>query len=174
MRKPDRIIGDDPARPYLSRWWLTPWSNYERDEAKRSWLDKLKASLPHVYLHHIHRSDDDRALHDHPWKNVSIVLKGGYFEHRPMFPTFYARDLKLNGTAETESLWRGPGSIVFRAATALHRLEIPKGSPDGAWTLFITGPRVREWGFQCPQGWRIWSVFSDPLDSGRVGRGCAD
>lgn len=27
------------------------------------------------------RSDDDRALHDHPWVNMSILLEGTYTEH---------------------------------------------------------------------------------------------
>lgn len=169
-RAPDRIIGDDPNHPYMLRWWLTPWSNYERDEAKRTWRDKLKASLFHIYLHNILRSDDDRAPHDHPWLNISIVLKGGYFEwlpdrERPVLP---GHDYPLI------RVWRGPGSIVFRRATALHRLEIPKGSPHGAWTLFITGPRIREWGFACPHGWRHWAVFTSADDPGRIGRGCGD
>lgn len=180
MRAPDRIIGDDPERPYLLRWWLTPWSNYERDEAKRTWRDKLKASLFHIYLHNILRSDDDRALHDHPWWNVSIVLAGGYWEHMPPPKTITkAITAAIDGTdlriTDTDfAIWRGPGSIVFRRATALHRLEIEKGSPHGAWTLFITGPRIREWGFACPQGWRHWRIFTSPLDPGRIGRGCAD
>lgn len=27
-----------------------------------------------VYLHHLHASDDDRAMHDHPWTFVSLLL----------------------------------------------------------------------------------------------------
>jgi hypothetical protein len=34
-----------------------------------------------VYLHHFLRSDDDRALHDHPWINLSLLLDGCYLEH---------------------------------------------------------------------------------------------
>lgn len=42
-----------------------------------------------------------------------------------------------------------------------------------AITLFITGPRVREWGFWCPKiGWRHWRVFTDPDNTGQIGRGC--
>lgn len=55
-REPDFVIGD-PNDPYLIRWWL------RRDRAEGS-----------IYLHQIRRSDDDRALHDHPWPSTSIIL----------------------------------------------------------------------------------------------------
>jgi hypothetical protein len=138
-RPPDFIIGG-AARPYLLRWWLIPRNRFMN-----------------VYLHNMLRDDDPRALHDHPWVNVSIVLKGGYFEHRQDKPT----------------LWRGPGSVVFRRAVAAHRLTLgPGGAPS--WSLFITGPTVRQWGFLCPQGWKHWKDFCDPDDSGSIGPGCDD
>lgn len=138
MREPDFIIGG-PERPYLMRWWIVR-TNYLR-----------------VYLHRIMRDDDDRALHDHPWWNVSIVLRGGY------------REITKAGAK-----MRRPGSIVFRRATAAHRLELPvrNGGIRYCWSLFITGPRIREWGFYCPNGWRVWHEFVDTRDRGKVGRGC--
>ncbi len=42
-----------------------------------------------------------------------------------------------------------------------------KARPD-----LITGPKVRECGFHCPQGWRHHEEFFAPHDKGRVGRGC--
>ena len=65
MRKPDFIIGPKDA-PYLRRWWIIP-----------------RNRLFNIYLHQILRSDDDRALHDHPWINCSIILKGRYMEVTP-------------------------------------------------------------------------------------------
>ena len=65
---------------------------------------------------------------------------------------------------------RAAGSIVTRKATDAHRLEIPEGGR--AVSLFITGPKLREWGFHCPNGWRHWREFVDERDSGQVGRGC--
>src|ERR1700692_2623605 len=36
-----------------------------------------------VYLHHFHRPDNDRHLHNHPWKwTKSFVLCGSYTEER--------------------------------------------------------------------------------------------
>lgn len=136
-REPDFIIG--PAdEPYLRRWWIIP-----RNEGCN------------VYLHEILRSDIDRALHDHPWSNTSILIDGGYIEHTP------------DGAFERTAPW-----IWSREAEALHRLEIADGGR--AVTLFITGPKVREWGFACPNGWVHWRDFVDPNDSGQVGRGCGE
>ena len=36
------------------------------------------------------------------------------------------------------------GSIRYRRATHKHYVEVPEG---GCWTLLITGPAVRKWGF---------------------------
>lgn len=136
-REPDFIIG--PAdNPYLRRWWVIP-----RNEGCN------------VYLHEILRSDIDRALHDHPWPNTSMLIDGGYIEHTP------------DGAFERTAPWIGS-----RDAEALHRLEIADGGR--AVTLFITGPKVREWGFACPNGWVHWRDFVDPNDSGQVGRGCGE
>lgn len=61
-REPDFYIGGK-GDPYMRFWWVT--SRHP---------DRFK-----LYLHHIVRDDDDRALHDHPSASCSIILKGGYF-----------------------------------------------------------------------------------------------
>ena len=110
-----------------------------------------------VYLHKFLRDDDDRALHDHPWVSVSVTLRGGYVEH-------------TGGGVRR----RKAGGVVFRPARLAHRIELlrdgDRASP--AWTLFITGPRIREWGFHCPRGWIHWREFTSETDSGNVGKGC--
>jgi hypothetical protein len=106
------------------------------------------------------RDDDDRALHDHPWHSLSILLKGIYYEHVP-----YSHNYGY-------TWWN---CIIFRQAPYPHRIELQKdqnGKPIPCWTLFITGPRFREWGFYCPKGWVHWQKFSDPADSGKVTKGC--
>lgn len=134
LREPDVIIGDN----YLRRWWIVP-RNYGCN----------------VYLHEILHSDDDRALHDHPWDNTSMLISGGYIEHTP------------EGMFE-----RGAGDIVHRKATDSHRLEILEGRR--AISLFMTGPTIRDWGFHCPQGWRHWREFTKPGAPGQIGRGCGE
>lgn len=133
-RTPDFVIGND----YLLRWWVIPrneWSN--------------------VYLHDIRKSDDDRALHDHPWPNTSFLIFGSYIEHTP-----------------DGSFIRRTGDVVMRPAEALHRLEVIPG--ERAISLFVTGPKQREWGFACPQGWVHWRDFTNPEDSSQTGRGCGE
>ena len=141
-RRPDFVIGgaDDP---YLLRWWLIP-----------------RNRVFNVYLHRFCRSDDDRALHDHPWLfNASWLLEGDYIEATP----------GRIGLLE-QGEWR------FRWGPAPHRvmlcLDVDSGLEMAVWTLFITGPKVREWGFLCPRGWRHWREFTSPHDTGAVGRGC--
>lgn len=142
MTKPaDVVIGGD-ERPYLLRWLLAP---------RNRWLN--------IYLHCFLRSDDNRALHDHPWASCSFILAGYYIEHE-----IAAGGVHLHRR-------RDAGTLIFRAAREAHRIEI--GSAP-CWTLFITGPKVRHWGFHCPDGWVHWRDFANPLDGGRtIGRGCA-
>lgn len=79
-----------------------------------------------VRLHHWLAPDDDRAFHDHPWWFWTIVLKGGYIDKSP------------DGI---DHLWAG--SCRYRKAEHRHTV-IP--DPE-AWTLLVTGPPVRAWGF---------------------------
>lgn len=141
---PHQIIGgtDDP---YLLRWYVIP-----------------RNPLFNVYLHKFLRSDDDRALHDHPWWFVSLILKGGYTE------------VTENGRTARSGLIGGrykgwDRTIAFRTAMFRHRVELwPEMRhmqfSDGTfsklktqvgvrpcWTLIITGRRSRTWGFWCKQ-----------------------
>jgi len=135
VRPPDFVIGN-PNDPYMRRWYLLP-----RNEQFN------------VYLHQFLRSDDDRAMHDHPWDSFSLVLDGIGIEHVP------------GGLRRF-----GAGDIFQRAANHVHRIEVVAGP---IWTLFITGPKVREWGFHCPQGWRHWRDFVATVQGGNeIGAGC--
>lgn len=87
-----------------------------------------------LYVHQIFGSDDDRALHDHRSWNVSVLLRGDYWEHLP-----------------DEVRLRTAGAVVARRATTPHRLELPIGQT--ATTLFLTGPHQRDWGFVTEAGW---------------------
>lgn len=107
---------------YMERWWLIP---YNRTGFA-------------VRMHHILRSDHDRAFHDHPWWYLTIILRGGYTEVRPV----YDRSGIYLGPTQR---WYGPGSVIIRPARSWHRLEVPPG--ETAWTLFLTGPKRQGWGF---------------------------
>jgi hypothetical protein len=138
--KPHFVIGghDDP---YMLRWYLIP-----------------RNRRLNIYLHKFLRDDEDRALHDHPWWFVSLMLKGRYIEITP------------DGTN-----FRGPFSIAFRRATHQHRVVLygdPLGQKDPCWTLIVTGRKKRTWGFWCPKGFVPWHKFVDDNDTGNIGRGC--
>jgi|SRR5215472_282706 len=104
-----------------------------------------------IYLHQFLRDDDDCALHDHPWINFSYMLKGSYTEH----------SIAAGGVHHKRILHEGAWKL--RRAKAAHRIELHAGP---AWSLFITGPVIREWGFHCPQGWRSWKIFTNARDKG--------
>lgn len=146
-RAPDFVIGP-PDNPYMRRWWIIP-----RNEGCN------------VYLHEILRSDDDRAGHDHPWSNTSYIIDGGYDE------VVYYRDRPWQ---EAHVLTRKPGEWVSRDARDTHRLIVPDGGR--CVSLFMTGPKVREWGFWCPNGERFvhWKDFTGGENGELIGRGCGE
>ena len=135
---PDRQTGED----YLHRYYL-----FLKD---RKWFPF------NVTLHKIVRSDDP-IMHDHPWSFMTIVLKGGYWEHTPVF--------NEAGKPFAEfSVWRGPGSIIRRKAGEYHWLELDE-SVGPATTLFFMGKQQREWGFlvQTKKGFHRWIKWTDYL-----------
>ena len=144
-REPDVVIGGQD-RPYLLRWWVIPRNRFFN-----------------VYLHQFLRSDDDRALHDHPWVNVSVLLRGAYREHTHTgVQTIAAPAIRV----------RASGKFAHRIQLFADGLINGEIHEAPCWTLFFTGPRYRQWGFLCPQGWRHWKDFVSMNDSGQVGPGC--
>lgn len=159
-RDPDFYVGGR-ENPYLERWFIKREGGLEPREDARSC---------NVFLHRFRRSDDDRALHDHPWANISILLSGSYAEVVPGAERGGEERMLVGERGEPlRVLRRRAGSIVFRRAEQAHRLIIDEGD---CWSLFITGRKTREWGFHCPNGWVHWRDFVDDADSGRIGRGC--
>lgn len=156
-----RIPPDTRVPAYMERWWRIP----------RNWATN-------IYFHVVRRSDDDRALHDHPWWSFSIVLEGGYWEETILPGGVHKRE------------WFGPGRMKFRTSGKYaHRLELatehvparpaalqyaetmrgetlelytmggadkPKPAYDvelPARTIFVTGPVLRRWGFHARDRW---------------------
>ncbi len=124
-----RIIhrsNDQERKRYLERFYL---------------LSKKKIGQ---YIHIFWESDDD-GLHDHPWWSISIPLKTGFYEEMPG-ELFWS----TGGTVtKFRKPWRpwAPWRIYFRTATDLHRVILPEGKEGQVVTMFIRGPRVRNWGF---------------------------
>lgn len=182
LLKPDFTIVDSGS-PYLSRWHLTPWG-YLRDlERPGKFLTLLRDGTrdwPSIRLHKTLRSDNARALHDHPWASVSFILRGSCREITPD-PNGLFRwrgRCRMRGWTEADPeysvglqqsdpgtpnlyppitrLIRNPGSWVRRHADTPHRLEI---LDRPCWSLFFTGLHRREWGFHTGTGWVHWEDF---------------
>lgn len=81
-----------------------------------------------VRVHHFYRSDDERAPHNHPWWFVTLVLRGGYTDVSP--------------DGEDDHL--SAGSVRYRPA---HHRHTVRTDPGGCWTMVVTGPILRPWGF---------------------------
>lgn len=137
VEHPDIVIGLERGEPYLTRWYIAPRNKHGN-----------------CYLHIQTRSDDDRALHDHPWQNMSVILAGGYDE--------------VIGDAfgnELATVRRQEGDVVQRDTTWTHRLIMPEWNTLGyTMTLFTTGPKVRDWGFWVDRKFIPWQRFTEAND----------
>lgn len=95
----------------------------------------IKTRWFRLRVHHIRLPDEGRHLHDHPFDFATVVIKGRY------------REL----LADNRSHPHLPGRWWFRQAEMPHTVtHVSKG---GVWTLVLTGPMRREWGFYVDGFW---------------------
>lgn len=122
---------------YMERWWLQrPAGHGEQSDVS----DRNQTGHA-ARVHHILRSDSDRAFHCHPWPSTSIILLGGYWELLPLDQAQHpCSDAKYH-----RKLWREPGDVVQREATDRHRIILPEGQT--AWSLFLMGDYEKSWFF---------------------------
>lgn len=121
MRTPYFHLFHDDGRPYMERFWLL--------RIGKSRLNENGESYPWfgIRIHHI-QSSDERVFHDHPWNFITLILRGGYTEKRPVGSDRHTA-----------------GSIRFMRATQWHFLLLGPGAD--AWTCFITFRKRQSWGF---------------------------
>lgn len=125
------VVGE-PSSPLMIRWVL------------------FRCEAFGIYVHKFLRSDHERALHDHPWPFVAIILKGGYREEH---------DQTIDGRPIIE--WRWPGQILLRPAEWRHRIILSPGTTS--WSLCLVGRRCRRWGFFTSRGWCHWRRYNAAL-----------
>lgn len=126
--------------PYLTRWYL-----FRRPRIA-------------FFLHLFIRSDEERALHDHPWSFITIILWRGYIEHTENIEvcecgSFDCKFSKLVKRARRK--W--PLMICWRPAEWRHRVELVKGKQ--AVTIVIRFKERREWGFWERTGFVQWNKW---------------
>jgi hypothetical protein len=148
--------------PYLHRWYLVRRPEFG------------------VFIHKFIRSDEDRALHDHPWNFFVIPVWRGYIEHSEEYPP--CPDCDANGVVEvfegsvhqmttpcsccdlkgyiTVPVRRRVWPIIgmrFRRAEYRHRVELVAGKPS--WSIFIRFKSRRDWGFWPMEGFQQWNKW---------------
>lgn len=119
---PHREIVNCDREKYLTRWYL------------------FRSAPLALFLHLFHRSDEDRALHDHPWSFITIILWRGYREFTPK---------------GVHRKW--PGMICYRPAEWRHRVELINEKP--AITLVLRFRERRDWGFWEKTGFIKWNKW---------------
>jgi len=125
---PDEVISaNNDGTPYLQRWHLIP-----------------KNKFCNIYLHHF-VGPDNRTMHDHPWISLAYMLEGQFYE-------VYRRTHPVDFFTQTRVI--SAGQWTYRNSTFLHYLTPEKALP--CWTVFITGPKIRNWGFLTETGWKPW------------------
>jgi len=148
-RDPDFVLGE--YHTCSERWHVLPRNN-----------------LFNIYVHRWLDSDPDEShvFHDHPYANITIVLKGMYWERFK-----YGHRL------------RRTGAVIVRRPSTAHRIELIDAGVSAKYenvkiqviTLFMTGPRVRSWGFHCPKGWVYWKTYlANAKHRGTPHRGCEE
>jgi hypothetical protein len=149
-----RVIVNCVREAYLHRWYV------------------IRTERIGIFVHRFVRSDEDRALHDHPWAFIVIPLWGGYLEYSDR-PVMRGRNVEracrefarlpdfLNTIlSQRESVVRRIWPIIstrYRDTTYRHRVELIKERPS--WSIFIRFKKIREWGFWPKEGFLLWNKW---------------
>ena len=81
----------------------------------------------------------------------------------PLPPGNIDRNRGNHPTARRQTFKICRGTVAYRPPHFSHRLDLISGP---AVTLFFVGPRLREWGWYLPGGWRPWHEVSGVDEDG--------
>lgn len=109
-------------------------TGYWTDYLKRHYL--IRTKWLGAFIHQFWSSDED-GVHDHPWNNITFILRGGFYEE----------------LADGQVLWRKPGYFHYRRAEEFHRIILKPGTEGKVWTLLFRFKRRRQWGFLVNKEW---------------------
>jgi hypothetical protein len=138
----------ETGEAYLTRWWLG---------ARDAWPDPDgRTGVQGLYLHHFHRSDWSRNLHNHPSDGAALILVDGY------------RETRKDDGGPVYHVERRPCDVNVITSKTFHRVEL-MNERRGSWSLFYIGPRLGKWGFIQADG----SVERAAHFDGRTGQSTA-
>ncbi len=155
-----KVVVNCAHDPYLHRWYV------------------FRTDRIGLFIHKFVRSDEDRALHDHPWSFLVIPLWGGYIEHSDRPATQYEKMAAISSwsainsiipdaldlAALDEQLGRRIAvqrhvwpfiSTRYRNTEYRHRVELIESRPS--WSIFFRFTKLREWGFWPKSGFIQWN-----------------
>lgn len=116
--------------------WLLPYKDIGWTEIGEEFtrFQLVKTRWGNVYLHRLWCPNTHPNCHDHPWSFWTLLLKGGYLEFH------------VDSDLQDDGIWvrRKPGQFLYRPAEWSHNVVTPFGV---SWSLVLTGPKEREWGF---------------------------
>jgi hypothetical protein len=136
QRRPYFLIPNFDKSPYLLRLKIRGYLPPPKGTAADPKRYKLN-----VYLHRFLSKDQDRDLHNHPWKwSFAIVIWGGYIEEK--------RNRKTGKvvTRRRWPFWIQPwAALNVLGQQDFHRVIELKGGES--WSLFFAGGKAGTWGF---------------------------
>lgn len=133
--EPKGHLLDGLGDPYMYRWHLV------RRNTRAGKLLQFFTGYGEARLHCICQSDHDRNMHNHPSDYRTVILRGGYVEHR-----LDGFDDWPGGRGLTTVHWRQPGDTVKADTVTFHRIARLLGGPS--WSLFfLKAGNAGDWGF---------------------------
>lgn len=122
-----KVIVNCDRDPYLHRWFV------------------IRTDRLGLFIHKFVRSDEDRALHDHPWDFLVIPVWRGYIEHRNARCTICGQRNSFCTRGQESRRVLPIVGTRFRRGEYRHRVELIDGKPS--WSIFFRFRKRREWGF---------------------------
>ncbi len=130
-----------PSSSFFKRYEIN-----SRDSLREPYMVRYSLRLPRGWslkLHKILRPDWTECQHDHPWRFWNLILLGGYNE--------------TNRDGVDRLGWL---SCRYRPAEHSHRIDGLLRVPT--WSLVLTAPKSRSWGFRNrSDDWTPWRPFVD-------------
>ncbi len=108
-----------------------------------------------LYLHRFVSADTEREVHDHPWAwAFALVLTGGYKEERVAH-----LDMMSGWSSKMRNMFCGRINIL--GPSVFHRIGSAKRE---TYTLFVHGPRIKQWGFLTHGRNSEMTIYHQPHD----------